>query len=155
MDLVWTEIPLYTFIRVMATSFYPTIDPNDPDEPYLSFISTTALIWIRSLLKYEYITHQETMNLEWSLYIIFCIWNIKAVSTKQSYELVDWWIGCWTDLWLSLLDFSSLPFKCIASDLLYFYFWLILSITRWLSNCVRYWLTLLARTFFRYLFSSY
>ena len=47
------------------------LDPNDPDEPHAEFIRSISPIWIRSLLKYGYIPHQEIMNLLGSLYILF------------------------------------------------------------------------------------
>ena len=36
---------------------------------------------------------------------------------EQPSELVDLWIGWWTDLWVSVIEFSSLPFRCIRSDM--------------------------------------
>ena len=40
-----------------------TLDPNYPDEPYALFISSISPIWIDSLIKHEYLPHQETMNI--------------------------------------------------------------------------------------------
>ena len=64
-----------------------------------------------------------------------------------------------------LLDFSSWTLKCIRSEMLCFYLWLMHLMTKWSSifflplkdnnNCAIDWLTLFARTFLMYLFSSY
>ena len=64
-----------------------------------------------------------------------------------------------------MLDFSSWPFKCIISDVLCFYLRFMHMMMKWSSlfvisikennNCAIDWLTLLARTFLMYLFSSY
>ena len=40
-----------------------TVDTNDPGELYSTCISTTSLVWIYSILKYESVPHQETMNI--------------------------------------------------------------------------------------------
>ena len=34
---------------------YQTLDPNNPDETYVAFISKTSLVWICLWLKYEYL----------------------------------------------------------------------------------------------------
>ena len=39
-----------------------TIDPNDTDKTHVALISSISPIWISSLLKYETLSHQETMN---------------------------------------------------------------------------------------------
>ena len=74
-------------------------------------------------------------------------------------------MGLWTDIWVSVLEILSRPLKCIRSDVFWFYFRLIRSMTKWSSlfimpvkeknNCVSDLLKLLPKTFFRYLFSSY
>ena len=46
-----------------------TSDQNSPDEPYIAFIRSTSLTRICSLLEYEYVTNQDTMNVVGSLYI--------------------------------------------------------------------------------------
>ena len=40
-----------------------TLHSNDYDERYASFISTIYLVLIYSVEKYEYLLHQEHMNL--------------------------------------------------------------------------------------------
>ena len=42
--------------------FKLTLDPKYPDEPNAAFTISILLIWISSLLKYEYLTQQDTMN---------------------------------------------------------------------------------------------
>ena len=84
---------------------------------------------------------------------------------EQPSELVDWLIGCWPGLWLSVLDFSSRTFKCIIFDVMCFYLQSIRSMTKLLSlfvipakynnNFASDWLTLLARTLLKYLFYLY
>ena len=44
-------------------NFDPTLDPNDSDKPYEAVIISISPILICSLLKYESVTHKDTMNL--------------------------------------------------------------------------------------------
>ena len=42
-----------------------TLNPNNPNKPYAVVIISFLPILIGSLFKYEYVPHQETMNLLW------------------------------------------------------------------------------------------
>ena len=42
-----------------------SLDPNDTDEPYEALITTTSLILICFLLKYESLPHQDTLDILW------------------------------------------------------------------------------------------
>ena len=55
-------LPVYVLCPIY---FEQNLDPNDPDEKYAALISTTSLVWIILLSKYEYLPHQETINLVW------------------------------------------------------------------------------------------
>ena len=55
-------LPVYVLCTI---NFDLTIDSNYCDKPYAAFISTTSLVWIGSLFKYEYLSHQETINIIW------------------------------------------------------------------------------------------
>ena len=94
-----------------------------------------------------------------------CLQMVKTHHSQPTYELVGWGLDGWTDLSVFVLVNLSIPFKCIGSDVFCFYLQLILWMTKLLSllvmpvkennNSASDWLTLLARTLFRYLWSPY
>ena len=76
----------------------------------------------------------------------------------QPYELVYWCLDCLNDLWVTVILLSSRPFKCIGSDVFYFYLLSRRPMNKWLSilvmpvkynnNLARDWLTVLSRTWY-------
>ena len=84
---------------------------------------------------------------------------------EHPYELVDWCLDFWTDLWVPVLIFLLIPFKCIGYDAFCFSFY---RYSQWLNDCLfllipvkennysaTNWLTLIARTFSSYILSLY
>ena len=78
---------LITVYMLRNIYFDRNFDPNYTDEPNAIFITSTLLIRIFKWSKYEYLPHQNTMNILWSSYIYYFMYMRTQMCFLRHYKL--------------------------------------------------------------------